>query len=142
MLIQIFKNEVVDCQLDDEIPVLRHRWIKAPTGDDFKSNLMKILEEYKSLKKSYSRLAWLADTENLGELDEDVERWLVESWEDLLFSKGTVPVHAVILGANIFADYPMEKFKMDAEEKFKQFNVHLGVFSNEEDAYTWMKSKI
>jgi uncharacterized protein YhjY with autotransporter beta-barrel domain len=32
----------------------------------------------------------------------------------------------------------MEKFKQDAEVKFEKFNVHLGVFSNQRDAYEWI----
>ena len=141
MIIPIFRNDLVTCELDDSVPVLRHTWLKAPSGEDFKKNLLNILESYKSLRGPYKSLAWLADTTELGELDEDVEHWLTEVWEDLLFNKNEVKVHAVVLGANIFADYPMEKFKMDAQEKYQKLNVHLGVFSNIEDAYSWMKSR-
>jgi len=139
MMISIFENELVVCELDDALPVLRHRWKSEPSGDDFKNNLQHVLEEYQTLKKSYAHLAWLADTTLLGELDEGIEYWLVSDWEDLLFNKAGVRVHAVILGASIFADYPMEKFKSDAEEKFKEYNVHVGVFSNEKDAYHWIQ---
>ena len=142
MIIEIFDNEFLSCELDDSLPVLRHYWKKAPSGDEFESNLLKVLEEYKTLKPSYKDLAWLADTTQLGELDEDTETWLVEVWEDLLFVKGGVKIHAVILGESIFADYPMENFKHDAEEKFQTYNVHLGVFSDHEEAYTWIKEQL
>jgi hypothetical protein len=141
MLINIFENEYVACKLDDSLPLLRHRWLKEPPGEEFKYNLRRIQEEYIQLKKSYANLAWMADTELLGELDEDVETWLVNAWEDLLFNKAGVRIHAVILGASIFADYPMEKFKQDAEEKFKQKDIHMGVFSNEREAYDWIKKQ-
>ena len=141
MLINIFENEFVKCELDDGLPVLRHRWLSELSGEDFKYNLRRIQEEYIRLKKSYSNLAWLADTELLGELDEQVETWLVNVWEDLLFNKAGVRIHAVILGASIFADYPMEKFKSDAEEKYKLNNIHVGVFSNEKEAYDWIKQQ-
>ncbi len=139
MTIAIFENEYVTCSLDDSLPLLKHRWQVEPTAEQFKSGLVRILEEYIHLKKSYSNLAWMADTELLGELDPEIEKWLVNVWEDLLFVKAGVKIHAVILGESIFADYPMEKFKQDAEEKFKLNNIRLGVFSNEQEAYDWIR---
>jgi len=139
---KIIDNEFLSCELDDSLPVLRHYWKKAPTGEQFRSELLNVLEEYKKLKPTYNELAWLADTAELGELDEQTEDWLVEEWEDLLFVKTGVKIHAVILGESIYADYPMENFKQDAEHKFQAYNVHLGVFSSHEDAYEWIKDKL
>jgi hypothetical protein len=141
MIIGIFENEFVLCELDDSLPVLRHRWKQEVKGEIFKSNLLTILEEFKTLKHSYALLAWLADTTLLGELDEETEQWLVEVWEGLLFATGEVKIHAVILGNSIFSDYPMENFKLDAEEKFHMFNVHLGVFSSQQEAYDWIRQQ-
>ena len=141
MIIRIFENDFLTCELDDSLPVLRHRWKRATDGEDFRSNLLKVLEEYKKLKNSYSWLAWLADTTLLGELDEETEHWLVETWEDLLFAQREVKIHAVILGNSIYADYPMENFKQDAEQKFEEFDVHLGVFSNQQEAYEWIREQ-
>jgi hypothetical protein len=93
------------------------------------------------LKKSYANLAWLADTQLLGEVDEETEEWFVKVWDDLLFNQAQVKIHAVILGEDLFAEYPMEKFKMDAEQKFKQLNVQLGVFSDEQEAYDWIRTR-
>jgi hypothetical protein len=142
MIMKIIDNEFLSCELDDSLPVLRHYWKKAPTGEQFRSELLNVLEEYKKLKPTYNELAWLADTAELGELDEQTEDWLVEEWEDLLFVKTGVKIHAVILGESIYADYPMENFKQDAEHKFQAYNVHLGVFSSHEDAYEWIKDKL
>jgi hypothetical protein len=141
MVIGIFDNEFLLCELDDSLPVLRHYWKKSPSGEEFQANLIKVLDEYKVLRESYKGLAWLADTTQLGELDEDTERWLVEKWEDMLFAKAGVKIHAVILGESIFADYPMENFKLDAEQKFQDYNVHLGVFSDQEEAYAWIREQ-
>lgn len=140
MNIGIFQNEFVRCELDDDVPVLKHTWLQAPPAEDFKFNLLRILEEYLQLKKTYPHLAWLANTQLLGELDLEVEQWLVAEWETLLFDKAGVQVHAVVLGSSIFADYPMERFKSDAEEKYRSSAVSLGVFSNEAEAYTWIKT--
>jgi hypothetical protein len=141
MIITIFENDAVVCELDDFLPVLKHKWKRESTGEEFKSNLLRILGEFELLRSSYNMLAWLADTTFLGELDEDTERWLVESWEDQIFNNGKVMIHAVVLGTNIFADYPMEQFKKDAEQKFHHFQVHLGVFSTIQDAYKWIKEQ-
>jgi hypothetical protein len=141
MILKIFENDFILCELDDQMPVLKHRWKKEPGAIEFQSNLLKVLAEYETLKKSYLKLAWLADTTKLGELDEETEGWLVNVWEDLLFRKAEVKIHAVVLGDNIFADYPMEQFKNRAEEKFKQFDVRLGVFSNLKDACDWVSEQ-
>lgn len=138
MVLKIFENDFLLCELDDTLPVLMHRWKTEPGAIEFQSNLLKVLSEYETLKNSYSKLAWLADTTRLGELDEETETWLNDIWEDLLFRKAQLKIHAVVLGDNIFADYPMEQFKKRAEEKFKQFDVRLGVFSNVKDAYKWV----
>ncbi|HMP98840.1 MAG TPA: hypothetical protein PKC24_03600 [Cyclobacteriaceae bacterium] len=142
MLINIFENDEVICELDEDIPLLRHFWKKEQSGESFRKNLVILLEEYISLKKTYATLAWMADTRLLGELDEETETWLSDHWQDMLFMKAGVKVHAVILGDSIFADYPMEKFKLEADQKFKEHNVYLGVFPNEEKALSWIKSKM
>lgn len=139
---RIFDNEFLSCELDDSLPVLRHYWKTAPPDEQFRLMLLKVLEEYKVLRQSFKGLAWLADTTQLGELDEQTEAWLVEEWEDLLFVQAGVKIHAVILGESIFADYPMEYFKRDAEQKFEEYNVHLGVFSSQEEAYSWIKEQL
>src|SRR5688572_19647157 len=100
MMINIFENESVICELDDTLPVLRHRWKRETTGHEFTSNLLHILEEYSNLRNAYAKLAWLADTTLLGELDEETESWLVDEWEELIFAKAQVKIHAVILGNN------------------------------------------
>jgi hypothetical protein len=141
MILKIFENDFLICELDDSLPVLKHTWRKEAAGSDFKANVLKVLDEYNILKNSYAKLAWLADTTLLGELDEETEQWLSDVWEDLLFRKSGVKIHAVILGNNIFADYPMEKFKKQAEEKFEEWDVRLGVFSNEEIAYKWVSEQ-
>src|SRR6478609_887866 len=142
MIIQVFRNDLLVCELDDSVPVLRHRWTKEPTDEQFENNLIEVARHYRDLKKSYTNLAWLADTKLLGELSAQVEDWLEKIWEDVLFRESGVTIHAVILGENIFADFPMEKFKMDAEEKFNSLNVHLGVFSNQQAAYEWIRTLV
>jgi hypothetical protein len=142
MVMRIFDNEFLSCEQDDSLPVLRHYWEKAPPGEQFKLKLLKVMEEYKALRQSFKGLAWLADMTQLGELDEQTEAWLEEEWEDLLFVQAGVKIHAVILGESIFADYPMEYFKRDAEQKFQDYNVHLGVFSSLEEAYSWIKEQL
>lgn len=141
MILQIFDNEYVTCELDDSLPVLKHRWKKSLPGNIFRDTLVSIQQRYVELKKSYSNLAWLADTQLLGEVDQETEKWFDDVWEDLLFNKAGVKVHAVILGEDIFADYPMEKFKLHAAEKYKTLQVQLEVFSDEQEAYDWIRTR-
>jgi hypothetical protein len=141
MIHPVFENEFVICELDDSLPVLRHRWKKETPGPAFRENLLMIHGHYVEYSKQYDHLAWLADTQLLGEVDEETEDWFNEVWDELLFKIAQVKFHAVILGEDFFADYPMEKFKMDAEEKYKMHNVQLGVFSDEEEAYDWIRTR-
>ncbi len=137
----IFENDYVQCELDESLPVLKHRWKKEPPGAVFRESLITILQHYLDLKKDYDNMAWLADTQLLGEVDDETEKWFSEVWDEKLFREAQVKIHAVILGDDLFAEYPMEKFKLDAEEKFKNYNVQLGVFSDEEEAYQWIKTR-
>jgi hypothetical protein len=137
----LFENDYVICELDDSLPVLKHRWKQETPGEQFKENLIAIHELYLQYSKTHDHLAWLADTQLLGEIDEETENWFSEVWEDLLFRIGNVKFHAVILGEDFFADYPMEKFKMNAEERFKELDIQLGVFSDEDEAYDWIRTR-
>jgi hypothetical protein len=109
MLLDILDNEFVTVQLDDSVPVLMHRWKQEPPAEEFQFILKRILAEYQALSKSHRKLAWLVDAALLGELDQEVENWLQNEWEQLLFVETGVKIHAVILGRSIYADYPMEK---------------------------------
>ncbi len=137
----LFETDYVICELDDTVPVLKHRWKKVPPGKVFRESLLRIQQHYLTLSQSYDNLAWLADTQFLGEVDEETEKWFSEVWDDLLFNQAHVKIHAVILGEDLFAEYPMEKFKMDAEKKFKLLGVQLDVFSDEEEAYDWIRTR-
>jgi hypothetical protein len=141
MLITVYDNDQVICQLDDELPVLKHKWKGPIPGEDFRQNLLRIAEHYRQLSASYANLAWLADTRLLGEVDEETEQWFAEVWDKLLFEELGVKYHAVVLGEDLFAEYPMEKFKLRAAEKFKTHGVQLEVFSDEEEAYAWIRTR-
>lgn len=137
----VLENDYVICELDDKIPVLMHRWKKPPSGKVFRDMLIALQKRYVELSPSYNNLAWLADTQLLGEIDVETEKWFTEVWDDLLFNQAKVKIHAVVLSEDFFAEYPMERFKMDAEEKFKKQGVQLGVFSEEEEALIWVRSR-
>lgn len=137
----VYENEFVICELDDSLPVLKHRWKQEAPGAVFRDNLVTIQKHYLQLNKIYDYLAWLADTRQLGEVDEETEKWFKNVWEDLLFKEAKVKIHAVILSEDFYAEYPMEKFKLDAENKFKNNGVQLGVFTDEEEAYDWIRTR-
>ena len=115
-----FVNWTIHCQFYDTIGKKRLQ------GSNSNRTCLKYWKNTRPLSLSFKGLAWLADTTELGELDEKTETWLVEEWEDLLFVKSDVKIHAVILGESIYADYPMENFKQDAEEKFQDLQCASG----------------
>lgn len=137
----VFENDYVLCELDDTLPVLKHRWKKETPGESFRKNLIAIQQHYIELVKEYPHLAWLADTQLLGEVDRETEEWFSTTWDDLIFNKANVKIHAVILGDDLFAEDLMETFKINAEQKFSTHNIQLGVFSDEEEAYDWIRTR-
>jgi len=141
MNIDIFENDLVKCELDPDIPVLTHTWLKKPTSEEFRNQLKELQKEYIKQKKEYPGLKWLVDSIKLGELTSDDEQWLKDEWEKLLFVEAGVKVHAVILADDIYADYSMEKFKSKAEKKYAEQGVKLGVFMVPENAYKWLREE-
>lgn len=135
---EILKTDILLCELSEDLSVLKHTWLKAPKKGEFQKELLAVLEVYKKLKASFPGLKWLADTQQLGELSEEDEEWLVTEWDRLLFHDAGVKVHAVILGEDFYADYPMEKFKQSSEKKFNESGAKLEVFLNEKDAMEWL----
>ncbi|MEM6361598.1 MAG: hypothetical protein AAF731_16010 [Bacteroidota bacterium] len=135
---KVFENQFVTCELDEAIPVLTHTWHCEPPEGEFKKNLLQVLDHYNQLKISYKNLKWLADTQLLRELSEEDEEWLVTEWDHLLFEEAGLKVHAVILGEDFYADYPMEKFKQSSAKKFNDFGATLEVFLNKENAINWL----
>ena len=135
----LYENECVICELDDEIPVLRHRWIKQPSSEEFRNGLLDMQKIYVGLKSEIKDIKWLADTELLGELPLEDEDWLTTVWDNKLFNEAGVKVHAVILGSSLFADYPMEVFKKSSAQKYNEMGVKLEVFANVQKAYEWLK---
>lgn len=135
----LLEKEKIIVELDDSLPVLKHRWLKSPSSKEFRDQLVELQQMYIELKKEYPNLMWLANTQFLGELTADDEEWLEDTWEKMLFVDAGLKVHAVILADDMYADYSMEKFKMLADQKFSEMGTKLGVFMNEESAYEWMK---
>ena len=136
---EIFHTDYVVCELDASIPLLKHTWLSEPPQGEFKKGLLQVLDHFRKLQKDHPKLKWLADTQRLGELSEEDEEWLVTEWDRLLFHDAGLKVHAVILGEDFFADYPMEKFKQSSAKKFTEHGAKLEVFLNEENAMKWLK---
>jgi hypothetical protein len=134
----ILENQLIICELDESIPVLKHRWTTQPTSDEFRNQLIELQKVYLIQKKKYPKLKWLADTALLGELTHEDEEWLENVWEKLLFEDAEVKVHGVILGDDIFADYSMEYFKQKADKAYSEKGVKIGIFMDEEEAYEWL----
>ena len=137
----VFENDYLICEINEDDSVLMHRWLKRPSSSEFREGLGFILIEYKNLKSQFKELKWLADTELLGELSEADETWLTSVWDRMIFEEAGVKFHAVVLGSDIFADYPMDIFKKSSSQKFNEKGVKLGVFPDKNRAYEWLKNQ-
>lgn len=135
----LFENEFVKCQFDEENKILRHIWIANAKGDDFRNNLLKILDSYKILKKDNPVLHWLGDTSKLSVMSLTDQKWLDETWNELLFVDAGVKTHAVIVSADAFAKYAMEKFNKTMNQKHADNDVISKTFKDEETAYEWFR---
>jgi hypothetical protein len=138
MTTKILESEYLICELDDTIPVFKHRWLRNPAPEEFLDGLSSMQKEYMKVKDDYEELKWLADTQQLEELDPETKEWLNADWDQMLFVEAGVKTHAVVRGPDLYADYPMEIFKLVAAKKYHELGVKLEVFEDEAQAYEWM----
>jgi hypothetical protein len=138
MTTKILESEYLICELDDTIPVFKHRWLRNPEPEEFLYGLTSMQKEYLKVKDDYEDLKWLADTQQLEELDPETKEWLNADWDQMLFVEAGVKTHAVVRGPDLYADYPMEIFKLVAAKKYHELGVKLEVFEDEAQAYEWM----
>ena len=133
----LFEDQFIRCQFDEEHGILYHVWLDKVKGDDFRNNLLKALDFYKTLKKDNPHLHWLGDTRNLSVMPIADQKWLDETWNELLFVDAGVKTHAVIIGDDAFTKYAMEKFKKTMNQKYASKKIILETFKDEEAAYAW-----
>jgi hypothetical protein len=136
----LFSLDFLDCFLDEEAKILFHVWKKKPKGDEFRTGLTKVCNEYVELKKTEPVLHWLGDTQLLGVVPIEDQGWLDKTWNEMLFVKAGVKTHAVIIGTDIFAKYAMEKWKKNMQAKYAGQSLILENFATKEDAYKWFKA--
>jgi hypothetical protein len=135
----LFSEDYLDCFIDDEANVLFHVWKRKPKGEEFRTGLTKVYDEYNRLKKSERLLHWLGDTQLLGVVAIEDQGWLDKTWNEMLFVKAGVRTHAVIIGTDIFAKYAMEKWKKSMQAKYTTQTLLIETFPNKDDAYKWFK---
>lgn len=135
----LFEEKYLACYFDEEERIVYHKWLDKAKGEDFRSGLLKVRNEFIKIKKNIPDLHWLGDTQKLSVLPLEDQKWLDEVWNDLLFVKAGVKSHAVIVGNDVFAKYAMEKFKKTMNTKYATQNILLETFKDEKDAYQWFK---
>jgi hypothetical protein len=135
----LFSEDYLDCFIDDEAKVLFHVWKRKPKGEEFRTGLTKVYDEYNRIKKSENLLHWLGDTQLLGVVPIEDQGWLDKTWNEMLFVKAGVTTHAVIIGSDIFAKYAMEKWKKSMQAKYTA-SLQIETFANKEEAYKWFKA--
>ena len=63
----LFKENYLECYLDEDAKVLFHVWLSKPTSEQLRSGLTRVYNEYLTHKKSFQTpLHWLADTQKIG----------------------------------------------------------------------------
>jgi hypothetical protein len=135
----LFSEDSLDCFFDEDANILFHVWKRKPKGDEFRTVLNKVREEYINLKKTNPVLHWLGDTRLLGVVSIEDQGWLDKVWNEMLFVNAGVRTHAVIIGTDIFAKYAMEKWKKSMQSKYTAQQLQLETFPTKEDAYKWFK---
>ena len=125
----LFEEEFLLCKFDEENKILYHIWLDKVKGELFRNSLLRVLNYYKNLK-----------TRNLSVLPLDDQKWMDETWNELLFVDAGVKTHAVIIGNDAFAKYAMDKFKNTMNQKYESQNIALETFKDEAAAYSWFKN--
>ena len=136
----LFEQKNLVCYFNEEEKVVFHKWLEKSKGEEFRSALLKVCEEFVKLKKSMPVLHWLGDTRNLSVMPLDDQKWLDEVWNTHLFEKAGVKSHAVIINNDVFVKYAMQKFCQTMGQKYADKQVQLATFTSEEEAYQWFRS--
>ena len=135
----LFEQKNIVCYFNEEEKVVHHRWLEKVKGEEFRSSLFRVCDEYMKLKKNMPVLHWLGDTRNLSVMPMEDQKWLDEVWNEHLFVKAGVKTHAVIISNDVFAKYAMQKFCQTMTQRYAAQNVKLNTFTNEEEAYEWFR---
>ncbi len=136
----VFSEDSLDCSFDDEAKVLSHVWKRKPKGDEFRTGLTKVYNEYIKHKKLHPVLHWMGDARLMGVVSLEDQSWLDKIWNEMLFVKAGVKTHAVIIGTDIFAKYAMEKFKKSMIAKYADQDLLMETFPDKDAAYKWFKA--
>ncbi|MDN5201625.1 hypothetical protein QQ008_09640 [Fulvivirgaceae bacterium BMA10] len=137
---ELFNEEYLECHFDKSSSIVYHIWKRDPTSEQFRSGLLRVYNLYGELSKDHGYLHWLADTQHLTVVSLEDQKWLDETWNELLFVEGGVKSHAVIVGDDVFAKYAMNKFKIAMQEKYADQEIQLETFTDEQSAYDWFAS--
>ncbi len=138
---KLFARDYLECFFDEDSMVLFHVWLRKPTSQEFMDGLTSVCNEFINYKNQHGTLLnWLGDTRNVGVLSIEVQGWLEKVWNEMLFVKAGVKIHAVIIGNDVFAKYAMEKFKNNMNTKYAGQNLYLETFVDKEAAYKWFES--
>ena len=136
----LFTRDYLECSFDEGPMVLFHVWLRKPTSAELKEGLTSVHAEFMKYKNEHGKLLnWLGDTRKLGVLSVDDQGWLDKVWNEMLFVKAGVKVHAVIIGADVFSKYAMDKFKNSMLAKHGE-GLHMDTFVDKEAAYKWFES--
>jgi hypothetical protein len=136
----LFSEDYLDCFFDEDNNILFHTWKRKPKGEEFRSGLTRVYNEYLTLKKTHAILHWLGDTRLLGVVAIEDQGWLDKVWNEMLFVKAGVHTHAVIIGTDVFAKYAMEKWRKNMLVKYEGQKLQMETFVTKEEAYTWFKA--
>lgn len=135
----LFEQKSLICYLNEEEKVIFHRWLDKSKGEEFRSGLMRVYEEFVNLKKSMPVLHWLGDTRNLGVIPMEDQKWMDDVWNQLLFEKAGVKTHAVIINNDVFLKYAMQRFCQTMTQKYSAQKIQLATFTTEQEAYGWFR---
>lgn len=136
----LFSEDYLDCFFDEDNKVLFHAWKRKPKGEEFRTGLIKVYDQYLALKKTHPILHWLGDTRLLGVVAIEDQGWLDKVWNEILFVKAGVQTHAVIIGTDVFAKYAMEKWRKNMMIKYAGQKLQMETFVNQQEANKWFKS--
>lgn len=136
MITTQFEDNFLICFFDDNIPVLSHRWKGFVDAENFKKSLLKLIDLFISLKVEYPSISWLGDTTKLGALNLETQKWLKDTWPEIMKSAG-VKKHALIIPINLFAKIAMDKFVGNMATN--QTGVMVRYFTEEKEANMWLK---
>ncbi|MDW7691967.1 hypothetical protein R9C00_15510 [Flammeovirgaceae bacterium SG7u.111] len=133
---KIYKGEVFNVSVDEEIPAIYEQWLGRVNGEEFRELLLKKLEIYKKQKIYHPDLNWINDITGLRGPETEDQLWARNEFHPQLYPSGVRKIASIV---------PPQTYLRLPDGHITGFTDNTGIricyFDSYADAATWLMKK-